>query len=98
VTLYRIAQEALTNVVRHAHAQRVDVELSRTPGGILLRIEDGGCGFSPYEPSAKPGQRHMGLISMQERAEIIGGKLTLYAAPGQGTSLHVTIPLTGNLQ
>ena len=98
VTLYRIAQEALTNVVRHAHAQRVDVELSRTPGGILLQIDDDGCGFSPYEPSAKPGQRHMGLISMQERAEIIGGKLTLYSAPGQGTSLHVTIPLTGNLQ
>ena len=98
VTLYRIAQEALTNVVRHAHAQRVDINLSRSSEGILLHIEDDGCGFSPYEPSAKPGQRHMGLISMQERAEIIGGKLILYSAPGQGTSLHVTIPLIGNLQ
>ena len=96
VTLYRIAQEGLTNVVRHAQATRVAVTLTRTLGGVLLAVEDNGRGFSPYRAPALPGQRHMGLISMQERAEIMGGHLEVHSAPGQGTRVQVTLPLAWN--
>lgn len=96
VTLYRIAQEAITNVVRHARAELLIVELLHSATGVQLRIEDDGCGFSPYQVPAQPGQHHMGLISMQERAEIIGGSFELMSAPMRGTSILVRIPLTGN--
>jgi signal transduction histidine kinase len=96
VTLFRIAQEGLTNVVRHAHAECVLIELGVDGPFVLLRIEDDGCGFSPYHNPAQRGQHHMGLISMQERAEIIGGKLEILSAPGQGTAVRVLIPLAGN--
>jgi signal transduction histidine kinase len=94
VTLYRIAQEGLTNVVRHAHASHVCVELLATPSGVLLQIEDDGCGFAPHE-AATPGTRHMGLISMQERAEIVGGSLLVHTAPGRGTQVRVQVPVQG---
>jgi signal transduction histidine kinase len=96
VTLYRIAQEAITNVIRHARAELLIIELVHSPTGVQLRIEDDGCGFSPYQAPAQPGQHHMGLISMQERAEIIGGSFELMSAPMRGTSILVRIPLTGN--
>ena len=96
VTLYRIAQEAITNVVRHAQAELLIVELLHSNNGVQLRIEDDGCGFSPYQAPAQPGQQHMGLISMQERAEIIGGSFELMSAPMRGTSILVRIPVTGN--
>lgn len=92
VTLYRIAQEALTNVVRHARAAHVNVALAASDGGVHLCIEDDGCGFSPYQ-LAQSGRRHMGLISMQERAEIVGGTLSVTSAPSQGTRVEVFAPL-----
>ncbi len=92
VTLYRIAQEALTNVVRHAHAAHVDVALATVAGGISLSIDDDGCGFSPYQ-LAQSSRQHMGLISMQERAEIVGGTLSVNSAPDQGTRVEVFAPL-----
>jgi signal transduction histidine kinase len=94
VTLYRIAQEALTNVVRHARAGRVEVALGCVPQGVLMRIEDDGRGFSPYQSPDKDGRRHLGLISMHERASIVGGQLEIYSAPGQGTAVHVLVPLS----
>ncbi len=94
VTLYRIAQEALTNVVRHARARHVHVELTGAPGGVLLCIEDDGCGFSTHD-FAQSGRQHMGMISMQERAEIVGGTLALSSAPGRGTRVEVFAPLAG---
>ncbi|HSM56960.1 MAG TPA: ATP-binding protein [Candidatus Sulfomarinibacteraceae bacterium] len=95
VTLYRIAQEALTNVVRHAGASHVDVSISPWRKGIMMRIEDDGCGFSVHQVHAArgDGRRHLGLISMQERAEIIGGAFDVYTAPGEGTSVVVWAPL-----
>lgn len=96
VTLYRIAQEGLTNVVRHARAQHVRVELKRSGANVILEIEDDGCGFSPYQATIRTNQRHMGLISMQERAEMISGSLELSSAPGQGVSIRASIPLAGN--
>lgn len=96
IALYRIAQESLTNVIRHAQADRVDVYLVRTPFAIAMKIDDNGKGFDPGKhPAARDGKTHLGLISTQERAEIVGGVLTVFSAPGAGTSIRVSIPLEG---
>ncbi len=91
--LYRIAQESLNNLLRHAGAQHLEVELVETPLGVALRLEDDGCGFDPNRLPAQTERRHLGLISMQERAEMLGGSLMVYSAPGAGTSVQVRIPL-----
>ena len=93
VTLYRIAQEGLTNVVRHAEAGRVEVELTATAVAVFMRIEDDGKGFSPHQAPIEQDKHHLGLISIDERASIVGGKLDVYSAPGKGTALHVMIPI-----
>jgi signal transduction histidine kinase len=93
MTLYRIAQEGLTNVLKHANARSVKLELRRDEQSIHLCIEDDGIGFDPNIPPASNGKRHLGLLSMQERAEILGGTVDVYTAPGQGTALEVVIPL-----
>lgn len=93
VMLYRIAQECLTNVVRHAQAEHVLIELVADNQAVTLRIEDDGRGFDPHQLTAVPGQRHLGLISMQERAAMASGALNVYTAPGQGTAVVVRIPL-----
>lgn len=92
VILYRIAQEGLTNVLRHAQATEVSVELIADDNAILMTIEDNGRGFSPYHLTAEPGTRHLGLIGMRERAAIAGGYLDVYSAPEQGTTLQVRVP------
>ena len=93
VTLYRIAQEALTNVIRHAGAKNVVVELTRRNGGITLQIRDDGCGFHPRPLPDRKGERHLGLISMTERAEMVNGSLRVESVPGQGTTIHIYIPI-----
>lgn len=87
--LYRIAQEALTNVVRHARARRATVRWLTTPRYTQLIIEDDGAGFDAAQLQA---DRH-GLIGMQERARLLGGALKLYSQPGRGTHLQIMIPL-----
>ena len=89
VGLYRIAQEALTNVARHAQAHRVEVRLLTTTAFVQLTIEDDGRGF---EPAHVPTDHH-GLIGMQERARLLGGTLDLRSQPDRGTRLQVTVPL-----
>lgn len=91
---YRIAQEGLTNVLRHAQASRIDVRLETTDQTITMTIEDDGRGFAPRRLTAVPGRRHLGLIGMRERASMAGGRLDVYAAPGEGTRLVVCLPLT----
>ncbi|MBK8900690.1 MAG: GAF domain-containing protein [Anaerolineaceae bacterium] len=93
VTLYRIAQEALTNVIRHARARTVQVALSMENQAILMSVKDDGCGFEPHVVTAVSQKRHLGLISMRERAAIAGGSLTLNTEPGAGTSVLVRFPL-----
>ncbi len=90
VGLYRIAQEALTNIAKHAQASRVSLELSLTPAQIRLNIEDDGQGFEADDIS--PGR--YGLLGLSERAKLLGGTLCLESCPGTGTRLEVTIPLS----
>lgn len=87
--LYRIAQESLTNVVRHAQAQAVAVKLSLTPDRVVLSLEDDGIGFDPAQTPAKG----YGLIGLNERAHLLGGALRLRSAPGAGTRVEVELPL-----
>ena len=86
--LYRIVQEALTNVVRHARASRVDIILQPREDDILLVVEDDGVGFEPSTPLS-PG--HLGLIGIRERAEAFGGQLVIDSSPNHGTTLVVRI-------
>ena len=88
--LFRIAQEALNNVLKHAGTCQVDVHLALSPEQITLSIHDDGRGFSARDD---PGNgRHLGLISMRERATELGGRFSLSSAPGQGTTITVQIP------
>ena len=86
--LYRIVQEALTNVVRHAHASRVDVILTVRNNKLIVIVEDDGDGFNP-QSVAEEG--HLGLFGIRERADMIGGKLMIESAPGKGTTLIVEV-------
>jgi PAS domain S-box-containing protein len=89
--LYRIAQEAIRNTQKHAHASSVTIALSERDGGSLLRIADDGVGFSSWgEDERRPG--HVGLPSMRERAAAAGGTLTLETAPGAGCVIEVWVP------
>ncbi len=89
VALYRICQEALANVVRHAEAGRAEVRLVATPGRVQLVVEDDGRGF---DASNIPVNRH-GLVGMNERARMLGGRIEIYSSPGAGTSIEATVPL-----
>lgn len=92
-SLYRIVQEALTNVARHAQARTVGVLLERRRDAIVLIVEDDGCGFDPGAWRAADGHAgHLGLLGIHERAALLGGRLTIESAPGQGTTLFVEIP------
>lgn len=88
--LYRIAQEALQNTVKHAQARRVDVYLEAPNGTVVLKIVDDGVGFDPE--GTFPG--HLGLHSMRERALGVGGSLEVVSNPGQGTRIVATVPLS----
>lgn len=87
--LFRIAQEALTNVRRHAHATEVAISLSTTPRAVRLTIKDDGHGF---RTRAVPAGR-LGLVGMRERAELLGGRFRVFSSPGRGTSVTVSVPL-----
>ncbi len=86
--LFRITQEALNNVVRHARASSVEVTIDLQPDVIVLRIRDDGCGFDVRQHS---GGQHLGMTSMHERASEIGATLTLRSQPGHGTEIEVVI-------
>jgi PAS domain S-box-containing protein len=87
--LYRVAQEALNNVVKHAHAERVELQLTWDNGQIGLDVRDDGAGFDAG--GSFPG--HLGLQSMRERIERLNGAFEIESRPGQGTRVHVSMPL-----
>jgi PAS domain S-box-containing protein len=87
--LYRIGQEALTNVARHANATRVTVHLARRRRRVVLTIADDGVGFEPSQP--RPAG--LGLTTMRERVEMMGGELRVRSASGRGTTIYAALPI-----
>jgi len=94
--LYRITQEALTNVVKHAQARQVSVLLDRRDNLAILVVEDDGVGFEveTVRQSGAPS-RKLGILGMEERAALVGGSLTIESRPGGGTAVFVEVPLNG---
>lgn len=91
-TLYRVAQEALTNIARHARASRVSVVLERTRWQVLLVVDDDGRGFAAETPVRGRG---LGLLGARERLELVGGSLSVESEPRRGTSVFARVPLNG---
>gem|GEM_PF-1971530 len=95
ITIYRIVTEALTNIVRHAQASDIHIGLKLENQQLSLRVVDDGVGFDVEHWLNSPSERKsLGLISMRERAELLGGRLELTSRPGQGTTVAGTLPLT----
>jgi PAS domain S-box-containing protein len=94
--LYRVAQEALTNVVRHARATRVDISIQKHDGIHSMVITDNGQGFAGDDASQAKSSSRLGLLGMRERVEIIGGTFCVASVPGQHTTVLVEIPADSN--
>ncbi len=90
--LYRIVQEALTNIAKHARASEVGVVLERRSDSVVAVIEDNGCGFDVAQALADD-EGHLGLFGMQERAALVGGHWQVESTPGQGTTVFVEVPI-----
>ncbi|MFD9307466.1 GAF domain-containing sensor histidine kinase [Streptomyces sp. NPDC060048] len=87
----RVAQEALHNALRHSGGDRIEVTLGRREaGGAVLRVSDDGSGFSP--PTVRRAGRHLGLVSMKDRAAGVGGRLTVHSEPAAGTTIELEVP------
>ncbi|MCB8942734.1 MAG: GAF domain-containing sensor histidine kinase [Ardenticatenaceae bacterium] len=89
IGLYRIAQEALTNIGRHARASKAWLEVTMSPEKVKLMVSDNGCGFDPEQIP----QNRYGLLGLNERVKLLHGRLQVESGPGQGTRLEVMIPL-----
>ena len=87
--LYRFIQEALTNVVKHAGAQRLSIVLTQRDGGVRVVVEDDGRGFEADDV----GDDALGLVGMRERIALVGGTLEIESAPGAGTTIAAYVPL-----
>ena len=91
-----MVEEALTNVARHARARTVSVVLRHRGSSLLAIVEDDGRGFDVEAVlGAAPVEKRLGLFGMSERAELLGGRLSVESAPGRGTTVFVEIPLPG---
>lgn len=96
LALYRIAQEALSNVARHADADKANLRLEYTEKEVHLVVSDDGKGFNvPESPAEMAPAGHFGLLGVQERAEAIGARLQIESTPGQGTRLQVSLSVQG---
>jgi signal transduction histidine kinase len=90
---YRIAQETLTNVARHAFASRVEVILKNERNMLTLKVVDNGCGFFANEVSETEA---LGLLGMRERATLVGGVLDVQSHVGKGTMINLNVPVDGH--
>ena len=88
--LLRVAQEALHNALRHADAAHVRITLVRRGRGAVLTVTDDGTGFDPG--AVRSSGRHLGLVSMRDRAGGVGGRLTVHSEPGKGTAVEMEVP------
>jgi PAS domain S-box-containing protein len=93
IVFYRIAQEALTNVARHARASRVEVSLRKLNGAVCMKIKDNGKGLPAESVWHGQESKRLGLLGMRERLEMVGGQFTIESVPGQGTTITAQIPL-----
>ncbi len=91
IATYRIIQEALTNVRRHAKANHAEVEIRRKGNGLVVRISDEGCGFDVETVNAEGD--NWGLVGMQARAKAVGGSLELRSGPNKGTTISLKVPI-----
>jgi signal transduction histidine kinase len=90
--LYRVAQEALANVARHAQASRVEVSIQKLPGCIRMKIKDDGKSFNVKRALHTNGSERLGLLGMRERLEMVGGSFAIESAPGKGSTIIAQIP------
>jgi len=90
---FRIVQEAVANVMRHAGASRVEIGLEIGADALAVTVRDDGCGFDPGVPAGEQARRGLGLIGMRERAAALGGSLTVLGEPGGGTTVRARIPV-----
>jgi signal transduction histidine kinase len=97
--LFRIAQEAVTNAIRHGHPTRIDLSVAYEERQVALTITDNGRGFDPQAPiNGSHDNEHFGLVTMGERAERVGGRLRIESVPGTGTTVHAVARLTNEWQ
>lgn len=92
--LLKIGREAIVNAARHSHADRIRIEIESADHAVTLRVSDNGMGFNP-DRQVDGDAPHYGLTSMRERAEDLGGRLTIVSAAGTGTTVEATVPLPG---
>jgi signal transduction histidine kinase len=95
--LYRVAQEALTNVGRHAQASQAQVKIQKLDGAVCMRIKDNGKGFQAKRLSHGKRNKRLGLLGMSERVEMVNGNFAVESAPGKGTIIQAKIPLANGL-
>jgi signal transduction histidine kinase len=94
LAFYRMAQEALSNITRHAQAKQASIMISFSPSSVTLQVEDNGVGFNLSKNQAEyAANGHYGLLGLNERADLIGATLDIRTSPGKGTSLKVTLPV-----
>ncbi len=92
VSLFRIVQEALANVRKHANARSVTIAVEFTPDAVRCSVRDDGAGFDPDRAAALGATSHWGLTGMRERTLLVGGELTISSSPGEGTEVRVHVP------
>ncbi|MXX35219.1 MAG: PAS domain S-box protein [Gemmatimonadetes bacterium] len=90
--LYRIVQEAVTNAARHSQVNEATVAVTRCRGRVIAEVHDEGCGFELPGPGIEPIDGRVGLAGMRDRAALIGGEVTVWTAPGEGTTVRATLP------
>jgi len=95
--LYRVAQEALTNVARHAQASRAEVNIQKLDGAVCMKIKDNGKGFQTERVLHGKKKSRLGLLGMRERLEMVGGNFTVSSAPGKGATVLAQIPLNDRM-
>ncbi len=98
VAIFSVVREAITNAKKHAHASRIDIEVTPTDDQLMVVVSDNGVGFDVQEVTNRYDERgSLGMLNMKERAEIVNGTLSLTSQPGEGTTIAVQLPLAANL-
>jgi signal transduction histidine kinase len=92
IVLFRVAQESITNVFKHAHATRIDIQFHRHLQGVCMEIQDNGRSFTVKDRLGKKGEERLGLLGMQERVRLVRGEFSIESAPGSGTTVRVRFP------